>query len=84
MQGFLVIFLYLVWISLCSSLFWDIIVRRWNLQFCNFDPKAFSGFQGCALRKFEGAQLTEPVKSRVPNLWLQLQKLQFLVTCKQK
>ena len=49
-------------------LFWDINVRRWNLQFCNFDPKAFSGFQGCALRKFEGAQLTEPVKSRVPNL----------------
>ena len=54
-------------------------MESWKI--CNFDPKAFSGFQGSALRKFEGAQLAEAVKSRVPNL---LQKLQFLVTCKQK
>ena len=39
LRGFLVIFLYLVWFSLCSSLFWEL---RDNgvVKICNFDPKA--------------------------------------------
>ena len=35
-------------------------------KICNFDPEAFSAFQGYALRKFEGVQHAESVKTRVP------------------
>ena len=51
LQGFLVIFLYLIWFSLCSSLFWELSGN--GVKIYNFVPKAPESCQNFNVSKVD-------------------------------